>query len=578
VTQAALPLDEPTPIPGRAYGRLEHASGRWVLSDIAPHVALRLKDMFRRIPKSQTGRFLFEDTPINCADLEWFAVRYPLTISGRDRAWLAERSAIFRQERDDIEQILLPTWQPSGFTGFRDGKSPFRFQRRPMEIARRLRRLLVLDEGGLGKTITGLGTLIEADCWPAAAIVQPHLATQWRDKTREFTSLRTHVIEGTRPYTIPPGVDLCIFRYSNIAAWVDVAARLKFRSLLWDEIQELRHGEKTGKGAAAKVFTENADLIMGLTATPIYNYGDEIFRVVEYVAPGALGSWNEFLREWCTAGSGGHWIVQNPDALGTYLREQNLALRRTYDDPEIIEELGEALPKPNIIPIEIPHDAKIEADAYELCRQLAIKVVSGSFVERGQAARELDATVRRITGVAKARHVAAYVRMLLQDGEPVLLAGWHREVYDIWNRELADFRPVMYTGSETTTAKDRAKEEFISGKTNLMFISLRSGAGLDGLQQRCNTLALGELDYSPQVHAQLIWRLRRLGQKRWPVNAIYLHSNGGSDPTTVNILGLKASQSRGITDPMAGVEHVHTDESRIKLLAHRYLEQRGGAS
>ena len=71
---------------------------------------------------------------------------------------------------------------------------------------------------------------------------------------------------------------------------------------------------------------------------------------------------------------------------------------------------------------------------------------------------ELDKLLRRVTGIAKARHVAAYVRILLESGAPVLLAGWHRDVYDIWRGALAEFRPVLYSGTETAKQKDRAKQ------------------------------------------------------------------------------------------------------------------------
>ncbi len=76
-----------------------------------------------------------------------------------------------------------------------------------------------------------------------------------------------------------------------------------------------------------------------------------------------------------------------------------------------------------------------------------------------------------------------------------------------------------------------------------MIISLRSGVGLDGLQHRCCTVVIGELDWSPQVHEQIVGRLERPGQTQ-QVQAIYLHANGGSDPLIIDMLGLKASQAR----------------------------------
>src|SRR3546814_19784119 len=81
-----------------------------------------------------------------------------------------------------------------------------------------------------------------------------------------------------------------------------------------------------------------------------------------------------------------------------------------------------------------------------------------------------------------------------------------------------------------------------------MIISNRSGKGLDGLQGYCTEIVKGELDYSPQVHKQLIGRLRRPGMVD-PVTAHYLHVNGGSDPVLMGMPGMKADQSRGTRDP-----------------------------
>ena len=221
------------------------------------------------------------------------------------------------------------------------------------------------------------------------------------------------------------------------------------------------------------------------------------------------------------------------------------------------------------------HEGDVETDR-DLQRRLAQRVLSGGWHDRGQAARELDLLLRQETGVAKARSVAAYARTIVEAGEPVLLAGWHREVYRIWNEALADLRPVMFTGTESVPAKNKAKADFIEGRSDLMIMSLRSGSGLDGLQARCANVVHGEFDWSPQVHAQVNGRPRRYGQLR-PVTAHYLHVDGGSDPVLMETLGLKASQSHWILNPYGGDEGATpTDETRIKQLARAVLE-RGGA-
>jgi superfamily II DNA or RNA helicase len=371
-----------------------------------------------------------------------------------------------------------------------------------------------------------------------------------------------YVVGGVQPYGLP-GADCYIFRYSNIRGWADIAATGMFRSVVWDEIQELRNGEATNKGEAAAVFADNAALRLGLTATPIYNYGSEIFHVMRFIEPGVLGEFAEFVREWCHR-KGNHWIVNDPDALGTYLREQHLAVRELRSGRRV-----------NKIVREVPYDEEAERSSLELARVLAIKTTTGTWNERGQAALELDALARHTTGVAKARGVAGVARIFLENGIPIILAGWHRDVYDIWLEELKEFGPVMFTGSENAKQKDAAKHAFAAGRTDLFLISLRSGTGLDGLQQRCSTVLVGEYDWSPKVIEQLIGRVDRPGQTAEEVTAVFCHANGGSDPLMVGVLGLKASQARGITDPLAGVEHVYSDESRIKALAELYLRRSG---
>jgi len=101
------------------YGRLRYVvrSGKWEISDIPPHVAIRLKSNFPRLAKTATSPFLLGDTPDTCADLHWFAQRYPLEVTAKDSSRLEAGKAAFENMRDSVERILLPDWQPCAFTG-----------------------------------------------------------------------------------------------------------------------------------------------------------------------------------------------------------------------------------------------------------------------------------------------------------------------------------------------------------------------------------------------------------------------------------------------------------------------------
>jgi SNF2 family DNA or RNA helicase len=424
------------------------------------------------------------------------------------------------------------------------------------------KRLLIGDDTGLGKTLIAILSFLEKGTLPALVVTLTHLPKQWKEEIELFTNLKIHIVKTRKAYSLPEA-DVYIINYSKLSGWVDVFDKKFFVSAVFDEPQELR---RTGsdKYISAKKLADNAVYCLGLTATPIYNYGDEIFNILNVIKDGCLGNVEDFMREWTS----GWKTVKDPKALGTYLREQMLFLRRTR------KEVGRELPPVNTIVHTVEYDEKEVEKAEEIARTLALKVISGSFVERGQASRELDALARHSTGLAKAKGVSEYVKILLANDEPILLAGWHRDVYDVWMNELAEYKPVLYTGSESPSQKEESKRAFLNSETNLFIISLRSGVGLDGLQARCNTVVIGELDWSPQIHHQLISRADRDGQKE-RVTAIYLVSDCGSDPPIIDMLGLKSSQAHGIINPLSsGMPEQHTDESRIKLLAQKYLEKK----
>ncbi|MDM8356620.1 SNF2-related protein [Pandoraea communis] len=546
----------------RTYGALQLIEGgaAWEMSKLEPHVAIRLKQLFPRVPKNSTGPFRFPRDLVHAADLDWFLTRYPLSMTEGDREALAGGRLAFNLQQAEIERILLPDFSPPPFVGLRDGQIVRHYQMQAVELVRRRRSLLLGDEGGLGKTYTaGAFLCAEPGALPAAVVCDPHMQKQWRDKLTAFTNLRVHVIKQARPYNLPIA-DVYVFRITQIAGWIDIFGQGMFKAVVYDEPQSLRTGTDTAKGAAAKVLSTHAAYRLGLTATPIYNYGVEMWNVMQFIDDLVLGSFADFSREWVD----NNGRIADPKALGTYLREQHVLLRRLKSD------VGLELPKVSRIVEYVDYDAKTVQSIEDLARQLAIRATTGTFVERGQAVRELDMMVRQTTGVSKARAVAQFVRLMVEAGEAVLLMGWHRAVYDIWLEELKDLRPAMYTGSETAGQKNSEKDRFMAGDTNVLIMSLRSGAGVDDLQHRCSVVVFGELDWSPGIHQQVIWRLDREGQQH-PVTAFFLVTDEGSDPPMMDVLGIKASEARQIIDPHVGVQRTDNDTSNLRKLVERYL-------
>ncbi|WP_233212140.1 hypothetical protein, partial [Trinickia caryophylli] len=72
----------------KTFGSLALEDKQWHMKGIPPHVAIRLKQLFPRLPKWQTGTYSFPNDTTHCADISWFMIRYPLDMSEKDRALL----------------------------------------------------------------------------------------------------------------------------------------------------------------------------------------------------------------------------------------------------------------------------------------------------------------------------------------------------------------------------------------------------------------------------------------------------------------------------------------------------------
>jgi SNF2 family DNA or RNA helicase len=542
-----------------------------------PHVAMRVKRWFQRASvsdESEIGRYelpidfkrqsciILKDTPEVCEDLRMILGRFPMVVEEQD--YLLGSAHAYRQRIEELTQVLEGRILPRDFTL---ELPPRDYQRVAAELFIRQEWLLLADWLGLGKTCSAITAVSQAILRPALIVVPSHLPKQWRDEFARFLPLVN--VEILRKQKDKPSGqhDVTIVPYSILSDLRPALITYGFQTVIFDECQELRRAESQ-KYAAAFAVSQSCRYRLGMSATPIYNYGEEIFNVIEVLQPGKLGTRDEFYREWCISGSM-HHQVKDPSALGTYMRDNCMMLRRMPKD------VGRELPKYLKIIHEIPADIAAYVKGTNQAEELAKKLLEGSFTEQGQAARELDMRLRQATGIAKGPAAAEFIRILMEDHEKLVVYAYHHAVYDILMERLKEFKPVRYSGQESPAEKEKAKQAFVNGDSGVLLISTRSGTGLDGLQNVCHVVVIVELDWSPQVIEQDIGRVDRDGQEN-QVTVYVLVTSVGSDPTIANILGIKKEQSEGIMDlGKAEGPLVETDGARVKQLAKDYLASLG---
>jgi SNF2 family DNA or RNA helicase len=558
----------------KTYGKARlKADGFWHLS-LEPHAAMQLKRVLGRIAKDSVGVVKIKNTDEVCRELHWFCMRYPLDV--KPVTVLERRAERHKKTAELFGALVAGSAQPQQF----ELAVPAReYQRVAAECMLRMGSLLLADSMGLGKSASAIAALTDPRTRPALVVTMTSLPGQWQDEIAKFCpQLRTHILKAGGPYDVrdKSGAfpDVLITSYSKLTQWADALAG-RVSSVTFDEAQELRRkGEKkkpSYKYKAAQLIASKCAFRWGLSGTPIFGYGEEFLNVISILKPGALGARDEFVREWCKRDEEGKAIIKSPKAFGAYLRDAGLMLRRTRED------VKRELPPLQrvIVPVEADEDALLSADSAAMRFAQMIVGTSGKPSDRRNAFSQFDFRLRQATGIAKAAPVCALVDMLVESGERVVLFGWHKLVYAVYREKLAKHNAAFYTGDESTPQRAESKKAFLRGTARVLVISLRTAAGLDGLQHASRTVVFGELDWAFGAMLQCEDRLNRDGQLD-PVTAYYPLSDSGSDPIVSEVLGIKRGQLEGALDPNADdmIRQANTGDG-IRRLAEQYLKRKG---
>lgn len=587
---AGFEFPEPAPssrkVRGTIYYDDRQGKEAWVVV-CEPHVRVWLRRLFPKAARVTKDGLRVSASVDRTADLEWATKRFPMDVHPRALEAWRQRLLAHRERERAVDSLQDPAYQPPLFAELAE---PLRdYQRVAADHWLRVRRTLIADDLGLGKTIEAIGALTDPRLRPALVVTLTSITRQWKRQVNRFMpGLRVHILRrGTsydltkvdRARSVP---DVLVCNYHKLRGWGDALEGV-VKSVVFDEVQELRISGSDKYKAAAQI-ADGAEWRVGLSATPVYNYGSEVWTIFDVLDPGRLGTKQEFLDEWC----GGRSIVatynqsdpgksksvpvDDPVAFGSFLRSTGAMVRRTR------KEVGRELPALQQVVQFCESDTDKIAEVSDRVAELARLLLDPETEHRlrFEAGNEIDWRMRQATGIAKAPFVADFVRLLHESGAgKIVLYGWHRLVYDVWLERLKDLNPVMFTGSESVNQKDQAVRRFVEDPAcKLMIISLRAGAGLDGLQAVCNCVVVGELDWSPKVIEQDIGRVHRDGQRQ-QVLAYVMVSNDGSDPTMSETLGLKEVQAAGVIGQESVLFKADVGEDHVRRLARAVLDRRG---
>jgi len=416
---------------------------------------------------------------------------------------------------------------------------------------------LLADEMGLGKTVETLSYVAtEKRTFPVLVVAPLVTLTNWEREIAKFLKKKSRngrIIESDSPSVILirtgksqelPKADIYVINYELLLKRNDDLAKLGIKTIVCDEVQNLR-SKTTQKYKAVKKLAALPSVLyrIGLSGTPIYNRGSEIWPIIDIIKPGLLGSFKEFCEYFCYVNEKGKAIVlENKRASLRHELQKHVMLRRKKSD--VLKELKDKVRYKEVIASDTDYYLE-ELDKIWKKLEEEQKVAETEFSKSASYQRAIQSE-RQIAGVAKLPHVINFVKNIMEIEESVVVFCHHKVIHKLLHESLQEFSPVAIIGGQTDSFRQGQIDKFQNGESKLMIAGLRAGnIGIN--LTRAKYVIFAELDWSPAIHRQAEDRLHRIGQKN-TVFAYYLIGNGTLDDHVADILVDKSFEIDAIMD------------------------------
>ena len=416
---------------------------------------------------------------------------------------------------------------------------------------------LLADEMGLGKTVQTLSyAATEKQTFPILVVAPLVTLNNWEREIEKFLKKKSRngrILESESPsVTIIrtgksqelPKTDIYIINYELLFKRNDDLSKVGLKTIVCDEVHNLR-SKTTQKYKAVKKLAANPSVLyrIGLSGTPIYNRGSEIWPIIDIIKPGLLGSFKEFCEYFCYVNDKGKAIVlENKRASLRNELQKHVMLRRKKAD--VLKELKDKVRYKEVIAADTDYYLE-ELDKIWTKVEAEQKDAETEFSKSASYHRAIQSE-RQIAGIAKVPHVINFVKNIMEIEESVVVFCHHKVIHRLLHDSLQEFSPVSIIGGQSDSTRQSEIDKFQRGESKLMIAGIRAGnVGIN--LTRAKYVIFAELDWSPAIHRQAEDRLHRIGQKN-TVFAYYLIGNGTLDDHVANVLVDKSYEIDEIMD------------------------------
>lgn len=153
---------------------------------------------------------------------------------------------------------------------------------------------------------------------------------------------------------------------------------------------------------------------------------------------------------------------------------------------------------------------------------------------------EETARQRRLLGSFKAPLIAKLIDTELADGayKKIVLGAYHRDTLARFHKDLAKYHPTGFDGSTPVKDRQRILDAWTQDEQSRILIVQQTTAGVALNMQAAPEIVLAEPDWVPDVNAQFIKRIHRIGQDQ-PCRARLFSVPGTLDDSIMSGLAKK---------------------------------------
>jgi len=387
---------------------------------------------------------------------------------------------------------------------------------------------ILADDMGLGKTIQSISWVLWLrsrfrNAWPTLVVCPKSVLDVWANEFKKAApELRVQIIRDKEELDLEKlksETQVLVMNYAQMRGCIDYLETVKWLAIIMDEAQQIKNPDSQASRAARRLKAENR---LALTGTPLENRLLDLWSLMTYAMPGALGDRAYFTRNFDRRKD-----AKASERLSARLRP--FMLRRTKS--QVARDLPSRSEESLLCEMSTDQ-ARLYKE--ELARAQHLLLTSSNFevlTRKRFAVLQALTRLRQIcchpqlanaenSGAESAKLTATLelIEELHAEGHKVLLFSQFVSMLEILRDRLTEMSIPYYWLTGSTNNRSEVVDQFQADEDACVFL-LSLKAGGSGLNlTAASYVILYDPWWNPAVEAQAIDRAHRIGQTQ-PVMA-----------------------------------------------------------